>query len=348
HTHAPTLRAVALPALRRLHHTIPDPLEALAARKGRMLRVGILSDFTRAAYANGAVFQTRFLARELRRRGHHVTIVGPHDPSVPGPVDATVSLPSRPLVAYPGLHEPLPLARWIFDPDQWDFDVCLAQTTSFLIELGTWLRRVKRTPLLCVNTTHLAAAYECLLPASMADFGIVHQAVRVLLERPVQRLYASMYNRSDGLIVLSDGLAGYWRRQGVEVPIHVIPRAVEPDIFDGAVGPDPLPDLRGPRLLCAGRMTREKAQDRAIRIFAHHVLPPRPDAHLVLVGDGPDLASYRRLARRLGAAANVVFTGEVPFLEMPAMYAHADVFVHTSLSETFGNVLSEALWCGRP
>src|SRR5262245_11193496 len=111
-----------------------DPFATLAERLGRPLHVGVLSDFTHAAYANGAVFQTRLFLRELRRRGHRVTIVGPADPSAPPRPDdadvATAALPSRPLRSYPGLHVPLPLDASIFDPGRWDFDLCLAQTTS--------------------------------------------------------------------------------------------------------------------------------------------------------------------------------------------------------------------------
>ncbi|MFO0673170.1 MAG: glycosyltransferase [Polyangiaceae bacterium] len=44
----------------------------------------------------------------------------------------------------------------------------------------------------------------------------------------------------------------------------------------------------------------------------------------------------------------VHFPGEVPFTKMTDFYAHADVFVHASLSETYGNVMGEALWCGTP
>src|ERR1700760_2121314 len=86
------------------------PFEALAARQGRPLRVAILSDFTRVPYANGAVFQTRFLYQELRRCGHEVTVIGPEDPDAlpeelaPG----TVTLPSVPLKTYPGVHLPMP------------------------------------------------------------------------------------------------------------------------------------------------------------------------------------------------------------------------------------------------
>ena len=100
--------------------------------------------------------------------------------------------------------------------------------------------------------------------------------------------------------------------------------------------------------MCAGRHTREKAQDRIIRIFAKHVLPQDPDATLTLVGDGPDTPYYRRVARELGAEHRVFFTSEVPWTTMPDFYRYADVFVHASLSETYGNVLGEALWCGTP
>ncbi len=338
----------------------PDrsPFAALTARQGRPLRIAILSDFTRIPYANGAVFQTRFLYQELRRCGHHVTVIGPHDPDArpeelaPG----TIELPSLPLKTYPGVHVPLPLASWIFDPARWDFDLCFAQTTSLLLEFGVWLRKMRGIPLLCVNTTHLAAAYDVLLPESLSRNDLVQASVQLTLTRPFEKLFSSIYNQSDGLVVLSEGLRAYWRERGVTAPIHVIPRTVQPDIFDRPLGPDPYSELlqgeglpqRGSRLLCAGRLTREKCQDRVIRIFAKHVLPQEPDATLTIVGEGPDMEYFKRVARDAGAAHRVLFTGEVPWTTMPDFYRYADVFVHASLSETYGNVLGEALWCGTP
>lgn len=334
-----------------------SPFAMLAARQGRPLRIAILSDFTRIAYANGAVFQTRFLYQALRRSGHEVTVIGPHDPDAspeelaPG----TVALPSVPLRAYPGLYIPMPLAPWIFDPGRWTFDVCFAQTTSLLLEFGLWLRAMKGVPLLCVNTTHLAAAYDVLLPERLSRSGVLQAGVRAL-QRPFERLFSGIYNQSDGLVVLSEGLRTYWRERGVMAPIHVVPRAVMPDVFDRPLGPDPYTRLleraglvqRGPRILCAGRHTREKAQDRAIRIFARHVLPREPDATLTLVGDGPDRAYFEGVAAREGVAHRVLLTGEVPWTTMADYYRYADLLVHASLSETYGNVLGEALWCGTP
>jgi glycosyltransferase involved in cell wall biosynthesis len=334
-----------------------SPFDVLAARQGRRLRVAILSDFTRIAYANGAVFQTRFLYNELRRAGHDVTVIGPHDPDAgleelaPG----TVSLPSVPLRSYPGLHIPMPLAPWIFDPGRWNFDFCFAQTTSLLLEFGIWLRAMKGVPLVCVNTTHLVAAYDVLLPEWLSRSGLLRAGVRAL-KSPFERMFASIYNHGDGLVVLSEGLKTYWRERGVTVPVHVIPRAVLPEVFDGPMGGDPYAGeaaragsyQSGPRLLCAGRLTREKAQDRVIRILARHVLPHEPDATLTIVGDGPDRAHFHAVAQREGVSGRVTFTGEVPWTTMADYYRYADVLMHASLSETYGNVLGEALWCGTP
>jgi glycosyltransferase involved in cell wall biosynthesis len=335
------------------------PFAALAARRGRPLKVAILSDFTRIPYANGAAFQTRFLYQELRRCGHQVTLIGPKDPdSRPGDVpEGTIELPSLPLSMYPGVHLPLPLAKWVYDPDHWDFDIVFAQTTTMLLEFGVWLRKMKGIPLLCVNTTHLAAAYDVLLPEALSKVEMVHTGIEMVLKRPFERLFAGIYNNCDGLVVLSEGLRTYWRERGVTAPIHVIPRAVQPEIFDKPLGPDPYTHLfgsalgagsTGPRLLCAGRHTREKSQDRVIRIFADHVASVDPDVTLTVLGAGPDTEYYKRVAEESGVSDRVFFPGEVPFTKMADFYAYADVFVHASLSETYGNVMGEALWCGTP
>ena len=164
----------------------------------------------------------------------------------------TVELPSVPLKTYPGVHIPMPLAPWIFDPDRWDFDICFAQTTSLLLEFGIWLRKMKGVPLLCVNTTHLVAAYDVLLPERLSKNEMLQAGVHLTLTRPFERLFSSIYNQSDGLVVLSEGLRAYWRERGVTAPIHVIPRAVQPEVFDRPLGEDPYTHLIAARVAAAG------------------------------------------------------------------------------------------------
>jgi 1,2-diacylglycerol 3-alpha-glucosyltransferase len=94
------------------------------------------------------------------------------------------------------------------------------------------------------------------------------------------------------------------------------------------------------------RHTREKSIDRLIQLFARHVAPHDARATLTLVGDGPDHGAFRKLAERLGLSGRVFFPGEEPLSRVPDYYRNADLFVYTSLSETYGQVVSEAAWCG--
>jgi glycosyltransferase involved in cell wall biosynthesis len=68
---------------------------------------------------------------------------------------------------------------------------------------------------------------------------------------------------------------------------------------------------------------------------------------LTLVGAGPELAAYRRLAERSGAT-NVRFTGKLSDAELQACYASHDVVVLPSLTraEAFGLVLLEGMSAG--
>ncbi len=71
-----------------------------------------------------------------------------------------------------------------------------------------------------------------------------------------------------------------------------------------------------------------------------------PDAHLVVAGDGPLREEIRKMADDLlpGRFTRV----SVAAHEMPLLYRSADVFLHLSKEESFGNVFIEAMACGLP
>jgi len=70
------------------------------------------------------------------------------------------------------------------------------------------------------------------------------------------------------------------------------------------------------------------------------------DADLVVAGDGPLRHDIDALASRLlpGRFSRVTAAPE----QMPALYQSADVFLHLSKDESFGNIYLEALACGLP
>lgn len=81
-------------------------------------------------------------------------------------------------------------------------------------------------------------------------------------------------------------------------------------------------------------------------IEAMHAMANVPDAHLVIAGDGPLRDEVDRLASDIlpGRFTRRTFRHE----QMPDLYRSADLFLHTKIRESFGNVYIEALSCGTP
>jgi glycosyltransferase involved in cell wall biosynthesis len=74
----------------------------------------------------------------------------------------------------------------------------------------------------------------------------------------------------------------------------------------------------------------------------------RTETKLVIVGDGPDRKAYESLARKLGVADDVVFTGRLDFKAKSAVQKSADVVVMPSRYEAYGTVFAETLACEVP
>ncbi|MFA6958624.1 MAG: glycosyltransferase family 4 protein [Thermoanaerobaculia bacterium] len=72
----------------------------------------------------------------------------------------------------------------------------------------------------------------------------------------------------------------------------------------------------------------------------------RPQAKLILVGDGPLREEIR--VRLEGATDRVHLPGYVSYSELPRYYAVADVFVHPAPGEPWGCSVNEAMACGVP
>jgi glycosyltransferase involved in cell wall biosynthesis len=76
-----------------------------------------------------------------------------------------------------------------------------------------------------------------------------------------------------------------------------------------------------------------------------------PEARLLVAGEGPARSELERLAAGLGSQpgfGRVRFLGYVPYGELPALYATADLFVHAAREERWGVSVAEALACGLP
>jgi phosphatidylinositol alpha-1,6-mannosyltransferase len=109
-----------------------------------------------------------------------------------------------------------------------------------------------------------------------------------------------------------------------------------------------------PVVVCVSRLVPRKGQDTLIRAWPQ-VRAAVPDAALLLVGGGPYAGRLQRLAGRLGVTGSVIFTGPVPWPELPSYYDAGDVFAmpcrtrrHGLDVEGLGIVYLEASATGLP
>lgn len=94
-------------------------------------------------------------------------------------------------------------------------------------------------------------------------------------------------------------------------------------------------------MTCTGRIANEKNLE--MLVDAWRELSDHDDCHLLLVGDGPLRARLERMK-----LPRTIFTGYRYGEELAKIYASSDLFVFPSLSETFGNVVLEAMASGLP
>ncbi|TSC72474.1 MAG: glycosyltransferase [Parcubacteria group bacterium Gr01-1014_38] len=158
-------------------------------------------------------------------------------------------------------------------------------------------------------------------------------------------LVKRLWRDADGLIVVSADLEERVRRIDASVTAAVIPNGVDLDEFR----PGASPTARGPlTILTVSRLISRKRIDvllvAAARLKEKMSMPFRVE----IVGDGVDRPYLATFAATVGVTDIVRFQGDVEHDRLPSVYQEADIFVLTSLAEGMPNVLLEALASGLP
>jgi len=178
-----------------------------------------------------------------------------------------------------------------------------------------------------------------------------------MMPRALGRMLARRFTRSqcaqlDAIVVPSEPMRRLLLEYGISARTQVIPTGLPADRYvpgDGArfraqfgIAAD------RPLLLYVGRVAHEKNIEFLLHSFVV-LRRARPDAMLVIAGEGPAREHLRQLAVQLGIAAQTQFIGYLDRERgLADCYASADVFVFASRTETQGLVLLEALAQGRP
>jgi len=98
-------------------------------------------------------------------------------------------------------------------------------------------------------------------------------------------------------------------------------------------------------LVTVGRLVARKAMDQLISVLKD---TGSPDAHLVIIGSGPQEQVLRQKANELGLEDRVHFMGQTTERDKFRLLQMSDIFVSTSQHEGFGLVFLEAMASGLP
>jgi glycosyltransferase involved in cell wall biosynthesis len=292
------------------------------------LRLALVTE-TYPPEINGVAMTIGRLVHGLRERGHRVDIWRPRQQGETEAAD--VLLPGLSLPGYPELRLGLP-------------------AKSRLIK--HWRRQrpdvvhvVTEGPL---GWSALAAARQLKLPVSSGfhtnfDRYSAHYGLGLL--RPAVAAYLrAFHRRAQTTQVPTEALAAELAGQGIP-GVRVVGRGVDTLLFNPARRSAALraswQGTADDSLVClyAGRLAAEKNLDQVLASFrAIQVRQPR--ARMLWVGDGP--ARSRLQAEH----PQHLFAGMRQGEDLATHFASADLFLFASLTETYGNVVAEAMASG--
>jgi glycosyltransferase involved in cell wall biosynthesis len=184
------------------------------------------------------------------------------------------------------------------------------------------------------------------------DLGVSRkQKLRLSLLRQVSRLSARACDR---IMFVSEDSAG-WMGDVVNVPAYK--RAVVHHGIDAAGWARPrLQDANGYRPSYILSVSSIYTHKNYVRLIEAYTALSRRREHvpdLVILGDVQHAGYLEQMQRARAAAGEelaerIHFVGEVPYAEVKAYYAGADLFVFPSYLESFGHPLLEAMASGIP
>ena len=283
---------------------------------------------------NGVANTMRQLVEGLEGRGHRVHLVRPRQPGlspVPaGPVTRESLVPGIPIPGYRGLRFGLPV--------YWRLRRMWRKSRPDVVYIATQgplghaaLTAARSVGLASVTGFHTQFHQY----SSHYGLGLLTQQIRETLRR--------FHNRSDATLVPTEALREELSRAGFQ-NVHVFGRGVDTELFSPRQRSAALRQTWGADadalvVVYVGRIAAEKNLDLALAAF-QAIGERRPEARFVLVGDGPGLERLRRMH------PDFICCGAKIGAELAEHYASADLFLFPSLTETFGNVVPEAMASG--
>lgn len=278
----------------------------------------------------GAEKSALWMARELQRRGHDVRIIvdrrgGPLDAAFTESLQIHYLDAPRTALAGPALAKAV---------KQEAPDVLVAVMTHNILTAALMKRiGMIRTPLV---------GWEHAVLSPM-------RAARGVRGKVEAQLIRSLYPVCDKIICVSRGAAEDAIALCAPAEInatYVYNPVPKPQVGSLSASEQAIIDrLKSPRIVSLGRLNAAKDYRTLMRAFQYFSRTQKAGS-LLLIGDGEERKALEAAATGFGLGDKVVFAGAI---ENPAtLLAQGDLFVSSSLTESFGIAIVEAMSVGLP
>ena len=280
---------------------------------------------------NGVALTVQSLEHGLRAMDHRVAVIRTERPGDGASFDKDrVLIAGAPLPSYPGLRFGLPAGRRLHA--RWKNERPDAIYVATEGPLGWSAVNTARKLGIPVST-----GFHTRFDTYAKDYGFG------FLSPWVFNWLRRFHNRGDATLVPTLELQQQLQAQGFN-KVHRLGRAVDTTQFHPRWRDEQLRASWGLEagdlaVLSVGRIAAEKNLDLTVRAF-RAIQQRHPRARLVLVGDGPSRAVLQ------AAHPDAIFVGVQRGEALSRHYASSDLFLFSSLSETFGNVTLEAMASG--
>lgn len=312
------------------------------------MRIGLFSD-TYPPFINGVSTSVLMLKQGLEKLGHEVYVVTINSESFCYKEEENIlKVPGIPCGIFDyrisGVY-PLKALKII---KKWNLDVIHTHTE---FSIGTFARLIsKQYNIPLVHTYH--TMYEEYI--YYITKGYFSKASKKLVEYLTLFLCDKLVEE---LIVPTKKTYNLFKEKyKVKRNVNIIPTGIDVSRFyKENIDKEKVNELRRDlklsrfnfNILYVGRIAKEKSIDFLINNFKD-IVKKIPRAKLIIVGDGPDMKELIDLVDKNKLNRNCLFTGKVPWNEVPLYYMLSSVFVTASKSETQGLTVIEAMAASKP
>lgn len=303
------------------------------------MRIAIFTN-TFVPHTGGVARSTWTLRSGLIERGHDCLVVAPEFDGTVKDEEGTLRVPAIRNFRGSGYSLRLPMAASVGQAIR-DFrpDVVHSQHPFLLGDSA--LRMAYQWNLPLIYTHHTRYEYYVHFALENSEW----------MQRFLWELVLAYERCCDWVIAPSPSIARLLHEAGLGERVSVIPTGIDLKHFEYVSGMSVRARLGLPaKVLLIGHVGRLSAEKNLSYLIRSVIQAFRldGDCHFLLVGEGDEVGHLSTLIEESGYGHRFHRVGMVPYDELPAYYSAMDVFAFSSVSETQGLVLAEALASGVP